>query len=213
MKVAVLSESPADESVARILVEGLLARETSSIPKPAIRTRGWPSVLTGLPGIIKYLHYRTDAEAVVVLVDSNHSPVHAEPEKRDELCHERCRLCLLRQAIVQVRKHLRPVANRTPLKTAVGVAVPCIEAWYQCGRDPTVSEAAWSEGLRAGSDPYTPRSLKQAVYGTDRQSLQMGKQRGIEEANRLVKDLAGLEQRFSVGFGALGRDIRAWLHA
>ena len=40
MKVAVLSESPADEAAIRILIDGILGRPTQSADMPPIRTRG-----------------------------------------------------------------------------------------------------------------------------------------------------------------------------
>ena len=76
MKVAILSESGADEAAVRILVGGALGREALSVAMPPIRTRGWPSVLQVIPTIMRYLHYRTDAEALVIVADANHSPLH-----------------------------------------------------------------------------------------------------------------------------------------
>ena len=40
MKVAVLSESPADEAAIRILIDGILGRPTQPADMPPIRTRG-----------------------------------------------------------------------------------------------------------------------------------------------------------------------------
>ena len=76
MKVAVLSESPADEAAIRILVEGLLGRTIEPPPMPPIRSRGHDAVVASLPTVLKHLHYRTDAEALVVVLDSDRSPVH-----------------------------------------------------------------------------------------------------------------------------------------
>jgi len=213
MKVAILSESAADEAVLRILVEGVLGRETEHVPTQSLRTRGWPSVREVIPPVLKHLYYHIEAEAFVVVADSNHSPVHVEQAEKTGRCHPLCRLCLLRESIHQVQSNLSLRPDRPRLKTAIGLAVPIIEAWYHCGRDPQVSEAAWISGLQDKSDPYTKNGLKQAVYGTDRQSLELGKRRGIEEATRLVKKLAALEKRFPIGFGSLARDVRAWRDA
>lgn len=76
MTLAVLSESQAEEAAIRILVNGILGRETRPVAGPPLRSRGWPSVLNVLPSVLKHLYYRTDAEAFVVVVDSNTSPVH-----------------------------------------------------------------------------------------------------------------------------------------
>jgi hypothetical protein len=71
MKVVVLSESSADEAAIRVLVNGILGRETEDVPSLPLRSRGWPSVIKVLPTVIKFLYYRTDAEALVVIADSD----------------------------------------------------------------------------------------------------------------------------------------------
>ncbi|MFQ5796704.1 MAG: hypothetical protein ACE5JP_16875, partial [Candidatus Bipolaricaulia bacterium] len=80
MKVAVLSESPADEAAVRILVEGILGRQTQPIDPPrSLRIRGWTSILNKtneLSAVLRSLYFYTNAEALVLVVDSNHSPVH-----------------------------------------------------------------------------------------------------------------------------------------
>ena len=155
MKVAILSESSADEAAVRILVDGLLGRQSLPIHPPPLRSRGWPSVRQILPAVLKHLYYQTDAEALVVVVDSNHSPVHQEAHDQPEGGDERCRLCQLRKAVDRVQGEVRLLPNRPRIKTAVGIAVPAIEAWFLCGSDPRVSEAAWVDGLQSESCPYT----------------------------------------------------------
>ena len=54
MKVALLSESPADEAALRVLVEGVL-RERVQFVEPALRARGWPSVAQVLPAVLRHL--------------------------------------------------------------------------------------------------------------------------------------------------------------
>ena len=213
MKVAVLSESPADEAAIRILVEGILGRRTQTPALSSFRTRapGISGVFRSLPTVLRELHYNLqDTEGLIVVVDSYHAPVHSpehdEPGGADEKCH----LCKLRQIADQAMKQLRPIPNRPSLKTAFGIATPAVEAWYQCGRDPHVTEAAWIIGLQSNSFPYTKNGLKQDVYGTDRPSLVLETQRATEEAERLAQDLSTLEQLFPAGFGSLARDVRNW---
>lgn len=97
MKVAVLSESPADEAAVRILAEGVLGKQTQPIALPQLQTRGWCTVLKVLPVVFKHLHYETDAEAFVVVVDSDHSPVHRPAHEQPGGEDEKCRLCKLRE--------------------------------------------------------------------------------------------------------------------
>ncbi len=209
MKVAVLSESPADEAAIRILVDGILGRPTQSADMPPIRTRGVSGVFTILPTVLKHLHYRTDADALVVVVDSDRTPVHKPEHEQEGGADERCRLCKIRQTVDSTLDQL-PVQGRPRIKIAVGIAVPAVEAWYQCGRDPHVTEAAWIAGLSSGRFPYTTSRLKEDVYGTSRPSLELETRCATEEARRLVQDLPLLEQCFPTGFGALAREVRNW---
>lgn len=210
MKVAVLSESPADEAAVRVLVDGVLGRQTQAVTIAPLRTRGLSGVFEVLPAVLKQLHYHTDAEALVVVVDSDHSPVHNDGHEQPDGAETGCRLCKLRRVVAQVRGQLRPISNRPSIKTALGVAVPAVEAWYRCGLDPHVTEATWIMGLQSGSYPYTRNRLKQAVYGTDRPPLTLETRRATEEAQRLVRDLSLLERLFPAGFGSLARGVRGW---
>ena len=65
MKVAVLSESPPDEAAIAILVEAALDASVERVAGPPLRSRGWPSVRSILPVVIKHLHFRTDADGLV----------------------------------------------------------------------------------------------------------------------------------------------------
>ena len=210
MKVAVLSESPADEAAIRILIEGIVGRQTQAVDMPPIGTRGVSGVFTILPTVLKHLHYRTDADALVIVVDSDRTPVHKPEHEQAGGADERCRLCKMRQAIDSVLAQLRPVQGRPQIKIAVGIAVPAIEAWYRCGLDPHVTEAAWIASLPSGPFPYTTNSLKEDVYRTSRPSLELETQRTTEEAQRLTQDLQLLKQCFPTGFGALAREVRSW---
>jgi hypothetical protein len=210
MRVAVLSESPADEAAVRILVESILSKQTQSIALPPLKTRGWSPVFIVLPTVLRHLHYQTVAEVLVVVLDSDESPVHQSAHEQPGGTNPQCRLCRLREDIRQIQHQLRPVSGRAPIKTALGLAVPAMEAWYRCGLDPHVTEAAWIQGLASGHHPYTKDDLKRAVYGTVRPSLGLETKRAIEEAQRLVQDLSVLETWFPNGFGALARDVRNW---
>lgn len=212
MKVAVLSESAADEAAIRILVDGVLGSETEAIPPPHLRTRGWPSLLRDLPTVVRHLHYNTDANGFVVVADSDDSPLHDPSHDEPSAASKQCRLCQLRERIDEVRTTLRTVAGRSPLRTAIGLATPCIEAWYRCGVGAHVNEAAWTRELKKGSGFRDKRlRLKREVYGTDRPSLELEIRRATEEAHRLVQDLSQLQRLFPNGFGALARNVRDWL--
>ncbi len=171
MKVAVLSESPADEAAVRILIEGLLATETEVVPLPTPKTRGWKAVLDSVRGALYHLSYQTDADALVMTLDSNGSPVHQAAHETAQAGDPVCRLCRLRNMVDRIHRHLQLPKGRDPLKIALGLAVPAVEAWYLVGLDPRVSEAAWNEGLQSGNPPYSKLNLKQQAYDTEKPSL------------------------------------------
>lgn len=208
MKVAILSESEADEAAYRILANAVLGVETRPVDlRP--RSRGWSSVVSILPAVIKQLHYRTDAEGLVVVGDSNHSPIHTPDHKPEVAAKEGCRLCWLRRTADEALASCRPVAGRPPLRLAVGLAIPAIEAWLLCGRNSGASEAAWINGLREGREPYSKRDLKQQA-GTERASVAISRERMTVHARRLAEDIGALERAFPVGFGVLARELRTW---
>jgi hypothetical protein len=210
MRVAILSESQADEAAVRILTEGILGRPTQRVDFPPPRTRGWPAVLRVLPPVLQHLHYRTNAEALVIVVDANHSPIYQSAHEHPGMVDLQCRLCQLRQIVTQTQNSLQPVVGQALVKTAIGVAVPAIEAWYRY-EDPHISEAAWVRNRQAGTYWHIKNRLKQDIYGTDRPSLSLETQCASEAARRLVQNLAILEALFPGGFGPLVRDVRNWL--
>ena len=208
MKLAILSESPADEAALRTLTAAVLGGEVSFL-HPGLRARGWPSVLQVLPAVIRHLHFNTDADGLVVVVDADDSVVHTAEHDKPEHFHPQCRLCRLRATFRQTVKKLPTAAGRGRLLRGVGVAVPAVEAWYLCGRDETVTEAAWVAGQRERRLPYTRAELKQRVYGTDRPSLAFETECALHEVARHARDTRRLEFDFP-GFAALAGELRGW---
>lgn len=213
MKVAVLCESPADEVAIRILVDSLLGSETQKASLPPLRTRsgGWGDIIKVIPAVYKGLYYNYDAEALVVIADSDDSPVHQH--SHDEIGKEdiSCRLCQLRVAINLQKSQLRLVSHRSEIKTAIGLAVPAIEAWYRCGIDSQVSEAAWARKMQFDEKVgYTRRSLKVDVYGMEHPLIELSKARAKEAAIKLADNISLLEQLFPDGFGSFAREVRNW---
>ena len=208
MKVAVFSESSADEAALRILAEAGLGVTAEPVNLPSLRGRGWPSVRNLLPTVIKALHYGTDADLLLVVVDSDLSPIHLPDHDQPGGVSAQCRLCQLREAARKGHGQLKPRPGRAPLHFALGLAVPSVEAWFRCGIDAHVTEAIWLQGQAAGKWPYDVRRLKQAVYGTDRPGLALETTRMTEQARRLARDLTELETWFPNGFGPLLHDLR-----
>ena len=208
MKLAILSESLADEQVVRVLVEAVL-REPVKVVTPSLRARGWPSVAQVLPAVIRHLHFNTDAAGLVVVVDADDSVLHTAEHEREGYFHPQCRMCQLRAIFRQTTKRLPPARGRARLLRCVGIAVPAIEAWYLCGRDESVTEQAWLAGQAARKPPYTRAELKMRVYGTDRPSLMHEIECALAEVRRFRQDTRRLENDFP-GFEALAKDLRSW---
>ncbi len=210
MKLAILSESPADEAALRVLVEYVLGGPFTTV-QSALRARGWPSVEQVLPPIIRHLHFNTEADGLVVVVDSDDSPVHTPDHEAPGYYHPYCRVCRLRAVFRRTIKHLPPAHGRDRVLRAVGLCVPALEAWLLCGRDTAVTEQAWLDGQAANRPPYTRRELKWRVYGTERPSLPHELKRMVQEVSRQHGDVRRLENDFPHGFGALARDLRSWV--
>lgn len=209
MKVAFLSESPADEAAVRYLVEGILGEAIEPV-RPSLRARGWPNVLQVLPAVVSHLQLRTNADALVVVVDSDDTPLHqidhSDPAKWSSVC----RLCQVLQAIDKSLRRSTRKSNRDPIRVAAGLAVPAIEAWYLAGKDDEVSESAWAEELSGDGAPYDRKELKRRMYGTIRPTLRFETERAVEEAKRLRSHLQVLEDQFPLGYGHLSHMVRQW---
>lgn len=212
MKVAIYGESPADEAALRILVDALMGTPTVPIGLAWLKSRGWPSILQNLPKVLQYLHYQTDAQGLVVVVDSNRSPLPNQPFDKLVVSDDQSRIGRLQRELRLVRGRLASVPQRGELKVALGLAVPTIEAWYRCGLDPHVSEATWIRAAESNEYPYDGRRLKRDVYGTDRPSLELATEVAAQQAQRLVdeKRFELLEQLFPIGFGSLANGLRSW---
>lgn len=211
LRIALLGESLVDESALEILVEGVLGAPFTRV-QPNLRARGWPSVLQILPAIARHLHFNTDADGLVVLVDSDDSEPHTAAHEAPGFFHPRCRLCQLRATFRRATRRLPPACGRSRVLRAVGLAVPAAEAWYLCGLDERVGEEAWL-AARSGSNPaYTRRELKLRVYGTERPTLPQAVAHATAAARRHARDPRRLENDFP-GFAALAADLRGWARA
>lgn len=210
MKIAVVSEFTPDEAAVKILTDSILEVETELVASRRWRPRGWPSLLNLLPTIIKDLHYNTNADGLVVVVDSDETPCHDDSHEPAAFQSATCRLCQLRLVVAREVARLSAVPDREKLKFAIGLAVPAIEAWYHCGVDPHVNEATWIRKLQGERVSYDKASLKQKSYGSDRAPLTLRIDKAKEAAERLKNDLELLDRLFPNGFGSLRRDLQSW---
>jgi hypothetical protein len=207
MKIALLSESPADEAVLHVLVDAILGAPAQITPA-GFRARGWPNVLQVLPAVIRHLHFNTDVDTLVVTCDSDDSPVHTQAHEAPQYYHPHCRMCQLRAVFRQTSKRFPIAHGRLKVQRVVGVAVPALEAWLLCGRDNDVSEEAWINGQQTGRLPYTRSELKFRIYQTERPSLPHEIECALRETERHRRDLRRLEYDFP-GFAALMKDLKS----
>jgi len=209
MRVRIFCESTTDAAALSVLVEALLGGMGEIVELPLMaRESGYTSVLRSLPTVIRGTYYGQHAEALVVALDSDESPVHVAAHESPGQSDPGCRLCRLRQTAAEVQRGMDLIPGRPLIRVAVGMAVPAIEAWYQSVDDARVSEVAWLHALRDRRFPYDRLSLKRAVYGSERNP---DREKALHSSRRLAEDLARLEEAFPSGFGSMAREIRSWV--
>jgi hypothetical protein len=110
MRVALISESSADEPALRILTEAILG-EVIEVEQLRVRSRGWQSVFKNLRSYLAALHYG-GADGAVILLDSDDTELHDNSHGPD-LPRGRCRLCDLRRDAEHILKQFTPVEGRS----------------------------------------------------------------------------------------------------
>ncbi|HEX8400059.1 MAG TPA: hypothetical protein VF644_21695 [Pyrinomonadaceae bacterium] len=213
MKIAIFSEFTTDEAVLKILVEGILGEEIEQIAyRKKLQSRG-SGVPRDVPVVLRDVYYNSEAEFLVVVRDSDDSPIHKkEHNKRGNKEAERCRLCELQKIVSSELANLSIMPGKENFKVAVGVAVPAIEAWLLCGVESYANEANWVNKQREkGSSTYNDRKLlKTKLYGSEIAPGNVKTARQVEAARRLSNNIEQLEKLFPAGFGSLAAEIRSW---
>ena len=209
MKIVCFGESPADQAAMAVFIEGILG-EPSEIIDMGLEGNGVTGVLNALSGVFRGVYFNSDAQGLVVVVDSDDSELHHPDHDKPEGRREDCRLYQARKIIILASKKMRARQGRPGLNVAIGLAVPAIEAWYLVGKEHQVGEAAWRIGLVAAKPPFTRSKLKELVYGTDRPSLEHETECAVKEARRVIADMNALESAFPAGFGSMASIIRSW---
>ncbi|MBI2298721.1 MAG: hypothetical protein HYU66_07195 [Armatimonadetes bacterium] len=210
MRLAVLSESIADEAALRAMVGAVLGAGIDWANHPyRLPSRGWHAVVDNLKPMAVAMHYRTNADGLVVVADADLPAVPHGASRSSRIP----RLEQLRQLREAVCKQLRPRRGRAPMRIMVGVAVPAIEAWYLCGRDGRATEAAFLQGHWDEQGSELRAELKRLTYGTTTPSLAEETAQATADAERLARNIARLEGAFPQGFGSLAEERRSWSDA
>ena len=209
MKIGFYGESRADQAAMAVIVEGIMGAPPEPISMD-LEGHGVTVLLNALDGVFRGVHYNSDAEALVIVVDCDDTELHDVTHAVEGGDKERCRLCQARKIINRAQNQLKPRNDKPPLKVAIGLAVPTIEAWYLVGKEHQIGEAAWLVGLKENKKPFTRSQLKKLVYETDRPSLEHETDRAVQEARRIIADVNRLEIAFPSGFGLMAKEIRSW---
>lgn len=212
MKIAIFSESPSDEATLKILVEGIIGEEIEEVPYPnRLQSRG-SGVLRDVPIVLRGVYYNTEAEFLIIVRDSDDTPIHIKEHDEPHNEEANCRYCELCKEVKFALENLTPMKGKENFKVAVGVAVPAIEAWLLCDVNPHVSEAAWlNKQKEEAYSTYNDRKrLKVELYGSDIASSKTIVERGTESAKRLAENIEQLETMFPEGFGNMANEIRSW---
>jgi hypothetical protein len=122
MRIGFYCESPADKAAMAVLVEGILGEPAEPINMP-LEAQSVPRFFSALDGVCRGVHYNSDAEGLVIVVDSDRTELH-EPDHGDSGEREGCRYCQIRKIVERARAQLRPREGRPELKVAIGLAVP-----------------------------------------------------------------------------------------
>ena len=142
MKIGFYCESPADQAAMAVFTEGILGQPLEPINMD-LEAHSVPGFFAALDGVYRGVHYNSDAEGLIVVVDADDSPLHGEAHDAPGVWEQECRFCEIRKIIQRTGNQLKPRQGRSALKVAWGVAVPSIEAWYLAGKNHQVGEAAF----------------------------------------------------------------------
>jgi hypothetical protein len=105
MKIGFFSESPADQAALAVFTEAILGAPPEPINMP-LEGHGFSGVLAALDGVIKGLHYGSDAEGLVVVVDSDSTQLHSATHGNPDDPGDNCRLCEACKIVAGARKAL-----------------------------------------------------------------------------------------------------------
>ncbi len=76
MKIGYYCEAPADQAAMAVFVEGILG----VAPEPIcleVEARGLPGFFRALDIVVRGVHFNSDADGLVIVVDSDRSEIHA----------------------------------------------------------------------------------------------------------------------------------------
>lgn len=211
LRVAVLAESEADGAVVYEIVAHVRQVAVQPVAVPSIRTRGWPAVRRQLPAVVRTVYYQSDADALVVLADTDATTPHDPATHTPGAPHPDCRWCMLGTELARAMSLLAPRPGRRPLGTALGAPVPALEGWLLAGRAAHASEAAWRPRgvLAASASESYKRRLKEEAYGPG-PPFQATPRTAATLIRQVLATPGALRTAYPGGYGPLEDAIRSW---
>ena len=89
MKIGYYCESPADQAAMAIFAQGILGQPPEPINMD-LEAHSVPGFFGALDGVFRGVHYNSDADGLIVVVDCDdtelHEPGHDAPGKAGERC-------------------------------------------------------------------------------------------------------------------------------
>lgn len=209
-RVAVLGESATDDAVAREIVAHVRGTPVAPVAVPSLRTRGWSALVGQLPRLVQTVVRRGEADAFIVLADTDTSPVH------DPVVHAvtraasvaECRWCYLHATVLDTMRAIE-AGGGPVIPFAVGCPVPSLEAWLLAAQPGGPSEAGWL--MDGAGNPARAKAhrlaLKRRAYG-DATADREPTARSL--IGQVLSDPARLRTAFPGGYAPMEDAIRAW---
>src|SRR6266852_3197067 len=107
MKIGYYCEQQADQAAMAVFTEGILGEPPEPINIP-LEARSVPAFFSALDGVFRGVHYNSDAEGLIIVVDCDKTALHDLAHDATGGGDEDCRLCQARKIITKARKQLRP---------------------------------------------------------------------------------------------------------
>src|SRR4051812_31690428 len=102
MKIGYYCESPADAAAMAVFTEGILGERPDPINLD-LASHSVPGFFSALDGVFRGVHYLSDADGLVIVVDCDNTLVHDLSHDPSTENPGTCRLCQIRRIVDRAR--------------------------------------------------------------------------------------------------------------
>src|SRR5207247_7163467 len=106
LMVGFFCESLAVQSAMAVFTEGILGTPSEPINMD-LEAHSVPGFFSALDGVFRGVHYNSDAEGLIVVVDCDDTELHDPAHDKAEGGGDDCRLCQARKIIARARRQLK----------------------------------------------------------------------------------------------------------